>query len=645
MTAIPSGSGVVLFELPKDPALLKPSQRFMAEFNRVGAAFGLSWQDQTNPLVVDSFELTIAPEFRGKYGLTGDSNPKLFTPALRADVETILRQVETERQAQVKEGQESVDWIKYQAPLHFLRPVEQVAVRLIHGELEPLISQISARQFTPDAPALAAYMAQNGGALEKEIFAMALRDSCSGKQADVTGSTCSLFPFFPDRPALNGMIRREDVNTAETFSKWGATLASGSEELRPTTVLEPGKVVPLPLHPDYKEDHQAAALVLDKLAALQVNGEGLDPLLQQQFLAWAKFFRTGSAADEAAAVQATIDAGESESLLRVHLGPSESYWADNTKFPYLLQVGIVDPRLREKLTKGKKDFLMLEAALTGIPHYQPRELHTRGGFADPMYQPVTGGFVKSFMMVEVAGNNFPNYEPYSEEFGVTGSNRFIILEVLETQVAPLKEGLGRLLDEDVSDLDVRTGLIDLVVDHESGHLLGPQRGHVVPNGQKMGGVFGANWGHADEPKADLTRDAKAYLQRKKLGPKARRDIVLVSFGFHLGSRYKGKKNFSPTLFPHYFGHLVELGYFFKSGAVSLVTGKDGAQKIHVDCDKYLASAYDLWRTIIGFQAAGDVKGYLDFASEMAAQIPDEADQMILAAKQGSKLVKFLRHVE
>ena len=489
--------GIVLFPLPKDPRLLKPSQNLMRDFNDAAKEQGLSWKDYANPLVVDAYELTVAPEFQAQYGVT-ESSPKFFSPALVKVVTDILKKVEADRVAKVKEGSDSVKWIPYKADLNRLKsPVEREAARIIVTELKPVINRISANQFDPTSFLLSAYMVQNGSEEEKRVFARANRDTCAGVHYDIIDPSCSLFPFMPDRPALNGMIRLEELTDDKTFAAWSKKFPKDHEALRPTTVVErnaDGKEVytPLPLHPDYREDHLLAAGILEKIAALKVEGKSLDPLLQVQLRAWAKFFRTGASKDEAAAVQATIDAGATKGELRLHLGPSESYWADNTKFPYLLQLGILDREQHARVQKAAENFSKIENALAGIPNYTPRPITARGSFADPIYQIATGGFIEGFVLREPLGNNFPNYDVYQEKYGVEGGSRFILMEGVDIVSPTMHQGLSRLLDQDLSGLETRDAVVDFIVDHETGHMAGPQRGHITPSKERMGAVFGTH---------------------------------------------------------------------------------------------------------------------------------------------------------
>ena len=631
-TAFPKA--VALFTLPNNP---EPSARFRQRFNAVAQELkiGLEWvRDEKDPLAVNADELKIAATDLKKYKST-QPTPKIFNDALVTDVRKVLTEVERQRLKKVEESARFHKRVAYRAPLENLNRAERKAVELFQMEVKPPLNRIVQKQEDPSAPMLGAWLVHHGDYYSQILFGRFHRDVCA--EPFSSDMACSLAPFFPDLPAISGMMG--PGVTLEKFLELGKTLSPSAEELRPTTLLElkDGKIIatPLPLHPQFREDHLELAAALEKIATLNVDGDALDPKLRDQLKKWALFFRTGKARDEAIAAQATIDAGEGGGMLRVHIGPSESYWADNTKFPYLLQVGIRNPKVMAEMSQGSDLFPELEASLAGIPSYTPRKLSTRGGFADPIYQAITGGFFETFSSREPLGNNFPNYEGYHAE----GSNRFIVMEGMEETAPQIKTILSRLLDEDVSSLE-NHHLTYGTVDHESGHLLGPQRSHITPSGKKMGAVFGIHWGSADEPKADLTEVVKIRLalQKGRITEEEAVSCLKGYLGWSLSNRYKGKKAF-PDMTDHYFGHLLEVGYYFQTGALSLVHGK-----IHADWKKLLETGHDLWRKIIAFQAAGDLKGFLDFSRETVARIPDEADRIILEASKDMPMMFIERHL-
>ena len=61
-------------------------------------------------------------------------------------------------------------------------------------------------------------------------------------------------------------------------------------------------------------------------------------------------------------------------------------------------------------------------------------------------------------------------------------------------------------------------------------------------------------------------------------------------------------------------------------------------------EKAMDAGHELWRGIIGFQAAGDVNGFLKMGRELAQAIPDEADAMIKKANQGIPEFFIDRHL-
>lgn len=638
--------GISVFTLPANP---HPSARFRERFNAVAKelGLGLEWAaDLKNPLAVDPDELRIAPEAWAKYGMKSGTAQKLFHETLVEDVKKILSEVERQRLEKVKASALANVRIPYRAPLDILTPVERKAVELFQAGVKPALDRIEQRQQNPNSPGIAAYLEHHGDYHSKMIFGRTHRDQCSGI-AFMGDNACSVVPYFPDLPPINGMIAR-DISLEE-FMNLGASLPANAEALRPTTVLEKDKaghirVTPLPLHPSFRQDHRALAGALRKIATLKVNGEGLDKSLRDQLTAWARFFETGLAAHEKTAVQATIDAGNGGGNLRVHLGPSESYWEDNTKFPYILQVGIRDPHLTRQISSGAEVFPAVEKSLDDIPNYRARPLSLRGGFADPIRHIMIGGFAETFPIVDPAGNNFPNYD-----YGTEGSNRFIWLDSLETNAKLITQ--RDLFDdpEPAKEGEIQA-TVEFVVGHESGHLIGPQRNHITPNGERMGARFGKHWGSADEPKSDLTAIETMRLlhQRGRLTEKNFKVTMRAIVKRLTGPGYRGKTMFAEgKLTDHLYGNVMLVGYYFKTGALSLVpvSGKNEAErKFHIDYTKMAAAAHELWRQIITFQAAGDLEGYLASGQEAVSHIPDEADRIILENNKNRVWFFIERHL-
>lgn len=608
------------------PANARPSERYRQRFNDVAKELKIDAQwvkDEKNPLAVDAEEIQSASSYTEE------------------DIRKVLAEVEKRRLASVEASALYHTRIPFRAPLELLNPVERRAVELFAAKVKPALDRIEAKTHDPRAGELAEWMKLNGDHYSKRMFDRFHRDACAGIQF-ARDPACSLFPYYPDQPSINGMIDASVAKDLKEFQEVSKGWDKKDERSRPTTLLSRnGKgdvaATPAPLHPALRADHLEMAKALEEIANLNVQGEKISLKLKNQLLAWAKFFKTGKAADEARAVQATIDAGDNGGRLRVHFGPSESYWDDNTKFPYLLQIGIKDPQISEFLAKSAALYAELEKGLTDIPHYTPRTLSVRGGFADPMYQAMTGGFFQTFPFREPAANNFPNYDGYEVE----GSNRFIALEAVAIAGEQVKTAMSQVLDEDISTWDSRAHFLPMVAGHESGHLIGPLRGHITPSGKKMGTVFGAHWADAEEPKADLTAAAAIRYQYLKgdLSPKELHDKILAVFGLSCGNRYKGKAAFTAGIPAHYYGYVMEMGYYFKTGALTLAN-----HKIHIDDQKFLEASYDLWKKVMTFQAAGDLKGYQALSNEAVTHIPDEADQLILNSGKNLPTVFIERHL-
>ena len=607
------------------------SERYRRVFNQKAESMGFDFRwtrDSHDPNSIEPDELELGAD----RGCSGH-----FDGQLSKNLKSVLEQVEKERLELLHKSASYHGHIDFRAPLELLTPVERQAVQILNDEVKPIINRIEARQHTPQADAQAAWMSKHGTPEAKELFQRFHRDQMAGPW--YYDDNASLMPTFPEVEPINGMISR-DISMQE-FQDLAASLPPGSDEMRPTTMLDRqnGEVKshPLSQDPRFRADHLQLAQSMDKLAALKVEGQGLDPLVSSQLKAWGQYFRSGEAQDEARAVQATIDAGESSNLLRIHLGPSESYWADNVKFPYDLQVGVRDPKIQDEFKKWQTPFLELEQSLADVPNYQPRPLKTRGGFADPIYQAVTGGFVESFYAREVKGVNFPNY-PYT---GVEGSNRFLLLEAMNPVAAHAREIAGRLLDKVPDKLEETETMYAGF--HESGHLLGPQRSHITPGGIPMGLAFGQTWGSVEEPKADLTV-SEMFSRRAQDGQLSEADKrthleaatnILLSF-------YPGKQLYRDgKATEHYYGFLLQTGYYLQTGALQLVSTPQG-ERLHCDPDKIEKASHDLWKKLITFESLGQKDEFVAFGNSVIESIPDSVDSMILKA-QGDYRPYFVDH--
>lgn len=602
------------------------SARYQRVFNQRAEELGFDFRWQQDTRDFNSIEPGEIKQ--------GDSTPSSFSPQLKADLKRVLDEVEKERLQLLDQSAKLHQHIPFRAPFEKLKPVEQAAVKILYQRVKPLIDGIEARQHTPQAEAQATWMQKHGTSQAKELFTRFHRDQMAGPL--YYDERASLLPVFPEVEPINGMIDRSI--SLDEFRAKAAEWPADSEEMRPTTVLTKENGVirahALAQDPRFRADHLKLAQCMTDLANLQVDGQKLDERQVQQFTAWATYFRSGSAEDEARAVQASIDAGESKSLLRVHLGPSESYWADNVKFPYDIQVGVRDQAIQTEMQGSVQQFLELEQSLNDIPNYQSRPVKTRGGFADPIQQIFTGGFVESFYAREVKGVNFPNY-PYA---GVEGSNRFMLLEAMAPVAGHAREIAGRLLDKVPDKLEETENMYCAY--HESGHLLGPQRSHVTPSGVPMGLVFGSDWGSAEEPKADLTviemiarraQDGTLTQAEKRSHLEAATNILL--------SFYPGKKLFEEgKATEHYYGYLLQVGYLLQQGAIQ--PQENG--RLHIDPERVQSASHDLYRKLITFQSLGQRDEFLAFGNSVIQSIPDAIDAKILKA-QGEYRPYFIDH--
>lgn len=613
------------------------SARYREVFNRKAEAMGYAFRwvrDERNFNAVDPDELQLDTAAASRYGVA--MVPQRFSVDLADDVGHVLGAVEADRLALVEASALYHKRYPYRAPLELLSPVERRAADIIEREAKPIINRINARQNNPQADAQRDWVNRHGDYYSKQLLGRFNYDETAGPMDAEAGA--SLLPMLPDKPVINGMIA-PDISMQQ-FQQYVALQPADAEALRPTTMLARdahGDIVatPLPLHPAFRDDHQTLAAVFDRVAAL----DGLDAGLVSQLSAWAKYFRSGSAADEKAAAQATIDAGESGGALRLHVGPSESYWPDNIKFPYLLTIGIRDPGMTDQLRQWRDVFPQVEQSLVDVPNYQPRQLSTRGGFADPMYQIATAGFMESYSGREPRGANYPNYT-----YGTEGSNRFILMETLPPLVKDCNALADRLLDTGLSINEVRNldnNVVLFATGHESGHLVGPQRDHVTPSGAREGVAFGSRWGSAEEPKADLTA-LELACSRARLGQideSEKRELMQASVLFAM-ALYPGKAAaLSGKVSDHPFGYALELGYYFQSGALSL--GSDA--RVHIDFTKLETSSHDLWKRIIGLQAAGDVDGFMRFANDCIAAVPDGIDAALLEQQKSMRQYFVERH--
>ncbi|MCP5463404.1 MAG: hypothetical protein H7A33_00075 [Deltaproteobacteria bacterium] len=617
----------------------KPSELFRQRFNEVSEElkYGLKWvSDDSNYLRVDLNEIEIAEGHKLTYLAYGDKGDEaLSEKLLTKNIKAVLLEVESQRQKKVQESYESVEFSPRVVSLDdyveqgTINADEAMVIMIMQDEFVPLINEIYAWTQNSDHKQIADFIEQHGTDIEKQIHERTKEATCVGIPALVPGAdACNLVPYYPDKPPINGLIA-SGISLSE-FSEMKAEQGVQADLSRPNTYVsktQTGEVISrhLPKHPALLALHQQAADVLDKMAAY-----GIDPLVADQFKKWAIYFREGTNEAEEVAVQASIDAGSSERNLRVHFGPSESYWPDNTKYPYLLQVGIVDRKIKAQLLESADRFLQIEEGIGKLSAYDDRDLSLRGGFADPMVQVLTAGFVDSFP-VPPAGNNFPNY-PYPN---VEGSNRLVLMDVIaNANLEEVKAKYGRLFNEDPEKWnDYYLMMARFSAIHESGHLLGPQRSHITPSGKQMGILFDQHWGSAEEPKADLINAVDIlYMDNPS---REEKEFALRALAARItSSMYPGKAKLIPNeqgqvgAKDHIFGVGLIFSYCFNQGSIK-AHGEGDEIYFQIDYDQFAVDCQKLADIITNYQAEGDLEHFMEFTSKIAATVPDEVDQFLL----------------
>ena len=197
-------SSISLFVAPPG---YQNSDRYRDRFNEVARqnGIGIRWtSDNLDPFEVNPGEIEIDQSAIDAYHINS-AKPDFFTEPLAKDIRRTLEAIESARLGLVEKSFAYNQRFLYRAPVELLSKAEQRALALLNDSVAPIVDRIEARQQDANADALAAWMGSRGDFYSKIIYSRLRSDVCAGIPY-AGDNACSLFPFYPNKPPISGMI-------------------------------------------------------------------------------------------------------------------------------------------------------------------------------------------------------------------------------------------------------------------------------------------------------------------------------------------------------------------------------------------------------------------------------------------------------
>lgn len=136
------------------------------------------------------------------------------------------------------------------------------------------------------------------------------------------------------------------------------------------------KVINIAFHERFRPHFLRVAQVLRENAPIEIDGDTLDPSFKEYTLVMADAFENGQFEKLLAA-----DMAQTSGNLFFTFFPHEGYWSDNTKFPWMMEIGIRDGAFKNEALIHAQAFQWLEEKTariiqtTGLS-YEPRLMNS-----------------------------------------------------------------------------------------------------------------------------------------------------------------------------------------------------------------------------------------------------------------------------
>lgn len=664
--------------VPEFPGWASSSDRYRELFNTVAQEMnlGIAWtQDAAggaaNVPEAERGEVEIAPEARQRYGLDGPAGIKV-NPLFSEDICKVTAEIERRRRFMAKAGidvfpaAESGTFTHHK--LDALSPAERRWMETVAPAFADEAHQIyglqAVPQFLPTQGWMDVYADDASQYHYHRILSSLIPEGDGNGFADPEKYASSV-PWFP-RDSLSsghlyGMMWPVDFTKAEldhinahygeddpirlpytVVSRIDAAEAARIERSpakdgkAPVEWVRTGpdgkryRVVNMAFDEQMRPHFQRIASLLRAKADIAEQGSTLGPAFRGYTLEMAD----------------ALEHGDFPRLLRADMAqkgrifltffPHEGYWACNTKYPFMFEVGVKDSSLDQAVAKqgyavawlGKEiEGIAREAGLSAYraPKFDPAAVVDSTAF----FWPVRAAAFMRIHERDPGGHDYPK-RTYA---GIEGHRVVMLLDVLETWAPRTASVAEATFGKEIAGLVSPESFSKSTFWHEVGH--GAQLRPEVKtlSGKPVSSAFGNLWGVLVEPWADagvvlaydrLRRDGKVSEQEF-------REVVLTDILYsavRLQPRAKALSDDVISGAPHYTGSGMYLGWLYNHGAI--VRGKGAL--LAFDEAKIVPAARKFVERLATIAAKGDAKALDAFMRECVAMIPEDLEKQIVAKK-------------
>ena len=285
----------------------------------------------------------------------------------------------------------------YGAVLETLTPAKRAWFEAVKDPLTEASLDIYGGQVHPEYELNEAWMASEADLYSKLHFARVRETQANWLPSHLTpygyASAAdarqydSVLPWFPDLPGMESAMWPIDM-TEEEFAYLTKNYDPQHPILQPYTVVERAtpeeveriqvitktnrsnepmewivqglegrkyKVTNIAFHNRFRPHFLRVAQVLRENADIEIDGDRLDPSFKEYTLVMADAFENGQFEKLLSA-----DMAQTSGNLFFTFFPHEGYWSDNTKFPWLMEIGIRDGAFKDKALIHAQAFQWLE---------------------------------------------------------------------------------------------------------------------------------------------------------------------------------------------------------------------------------------------------------------------------------------------
>ena len=582
---------------------------------------------------------------------------------LRAVAETVEKRRQTVAQAAMRQVSQldspTVD------KLGLVNPAERKWLETISRAIVPLVTEIFDRQCWPDRPQeeyLARLDPRDAASrfhlirIRTAVLPM-LRPAFVPAGIREYKKYASSLPWFPAGPTYNGMwpadmtpeeldyLRKNHPNDHEVFRPY-TMVERLSKEIKARIIkdglLKNGKgqkvetiirglegqeyrVVNICFHENYRPTLLKIAGHLRSSANIEVDGHALNPSFRNYLKTAAEAIEEGNFVKWLKA-----DLEQKEGNLFFTLFPHEGYWADNIKFPFIMEIGIRDI----KAGKVANDHLDIAKQLKERVGRMQRELGFNetqvtdpGGTSEDSTEFIwiytAAGFIEAFPDGAPLGHDYPKVS-YP---GIRSHRNVVILDANLAVSQANMELVEKLFGPELARLYLPEITRDFAAWHEAQHsMIGNRPDTRMKDGRSLGETFGELWGFLAEPAADI-----GSLTAHNLLYKAGKRTENHYHGISLASVFRSVSRIYPKEVAcsedfikealHVAGTMLYLGFIFKEGNTIVRFTEDNI--LEIDFSRLTAAIEKLDQKLIEFGLTGNPETFKTFYRECVETIPDE----------------------